>query len=131
MMRRRKFITLLGGAVGAWPLVVRAQDKVRRIGFLADGSRPVALAATSYGAFSRGMRELGFVEGRDFIIEWRFAEGRYELFPELAAELVRLDVDVIVLGTPAAVRPVQQATSTIPIVMATSTDRWAAVMSRA
>ena len=68
------------------------------------------------------MRELGFVEGKDFIIEWRFAEGRYALFPELAAELVRLNVDVIVVGTPAAVRPVQHATSTIPIVMGTSTD---------
>jgi ABC-type uncharacterized transport system substrate-binding protein len=96
--------------------------KVRRIGFLAGGSRPVTVNSNPYGAFPRGMRELGYVEGRDFIMEWRFAEGRFELFPDLAAELVRLNVDVIVLGTPVAVRPVQQATKTIPIVMATSTD---------
>jgi putative tryptophan/tyrosine transport system substrate-binding protein len=123
-MKRREFITLLGGAAAAWPLAARAQQpgRVWRIGFLAGGSRPIGLESTSYGAFSRGMRELGYVEGKDFIIEWRFAEGRYDLFPELAAELVRLNVDVIVLGTPAAIRPVQETTSTIPIVMATSTD---------
>ena len=110
-MRRRELISLLSGAAVAWPLAARAQDKLHRIGFLAGGTRPIELAATSYGAFSRGMRELGFVEGkRFFIIEWRFAEGRYALFPELAAELVRLNVDVIVVGTPAAVRPVQHAT---------------------
>ena len=66
---------------------------------------------------------LGSSSEQDFIIEWRFAEGRYALFPELAAELVRLNVDVIVVGTPAAVRPVQHATSNdFPIVMGTSTD---------
>jgi Mg2+-importing ATPase len=68
------------------------------------------------------MRELGYAEGKDFTIEWRFADGIYERFPGIAAELVRLKVDVIVLGTPAAVRPVQQATATIPIVMGYSTD---------
>jgi ABC-type uncharacterized transport system substrate-binding protein len=117
-MRRREFITLLGGAA-AWPIAARAQQggKVWRVGLLAGGSRPVALASSSYAGFARGMREFGYVEGKDFIIEWRFAEGRYELFPELAAELVRAKVDVIVLGTGLAVFPTQQATSTIPIVM--------------
>ena len=68
------------------------------------------------------MSDLGYVEGKDFTIEWRFAEGRYERFADFAAEMVRLNVDVIVLGTPAAVRAVQRATSTIPIVMGYSTD---------
>ena len=68
------------------------------------------------------MRELGYVEGKDFAMEWRFAEGRYDLFSPLAAELVRIPVDVIVAGPPTAVKPVQQATSTIPIVMGSSTD---------
>jgi putative ABC transport system substrate-binding protein len=68
------------------------------------------------------MRELGYVEGKDFITEWRSAEGRYERFPELAAELVQLKVDVIVVPVTAAIRPMQQATDKIPIVMAYSTD---------
>jgi putative tryptophan/tyrosine transport system substrate-binding protein len=121
---RRQFISALGGAATVWSLAADAQQagKVWRIGFLAGGSRPVLLESTPLGAFSRGMRELGYAEREDFIIEWRFAEGRYELFPDLAAELVRLNVDVIVLGTPAAIPAAQRATSTIPIVMATSTD---------
>jgi putative ABC transport system substrate-binding protein len=68
------------------------------------------------------MRELGYVEGKDFIIEWRSVEGRYERFPELAAELVRLKVDVFVTGVTAALPALKQTTSTIPIVMAYSTD---------
>jgi putative ABC transport system substrate-binding protein len=123
-MKRRQFITLIGGAAAAWPIAARAQQpgKVWRIGFLAGGSRPVPVDSNPYGGFPRGMRELGYVEGRDFTIEWRFAEGRFDLFPDLAAELVRLNVDVIVLGTPTAVPAVRQATSTIPIVMGDSID---------
>jgi len=68
------------------------------------------------------MSELGLLEGKDFVIEWRFAEGRSELFPGLAAELVRAQVDIVVAGTSVSVRPVQQASSTLPIVMAHSTD---------
>jgi putative ABC transport system substrate-binding protein len=68
------------------------------------------------------MQELGYVEGKDFVVEWRSAEGRYERLPEVAAELVRLNVDIIVTGVTAAIRPLQQATSTIPIVMAYSVD---------
>jgi putative tryptophan/tyrosine transport system substrate-binding protein len=122
-MRRRDFITLLGGAA-AWPRAARAQQpaKAWRIGFLAGGSRPIPVDSNPYGSFSRGMRELGYIEGHDFTIEWRFAEGRVDAFPDLAGELVRLKVDVIVLGTPGAVPAVQRATSTIPIVMGDSTD---------
>jgi putative tryptophan/tyrosine transport system substrate-binding protein len=75
-----------------------------------------------FGWISPGMRELGHVEGKDFTIEWRFADGSYERFPHIATELVKLKVDVIVLATPVAIRPVQQATATIPIVMVYSTD---------
>jgi putative ABC transport system substrate-binding protein len=122
-MRRREFITGIGAAV-VWPLHVSAQTpgKIWRIGFLAGSSRESVMQTGLASAFVQGMGELGYTEGKNFLIEWRFAEGRYDTFPKLAAELVGLKVDVIVLGTPAAVRPVQQATNTIPIVMAYSVD---------
>jgi len=114
---------LVGGAV-TWPLAARAQQpgRVWRIGFLAGGTRPTNLEGTTYGEFLRGMRELGYAENKDFIVEWRFAEGRLELLPTLAEELVRSNVDVVVVGLTAAIATVQRATSTIPIVMAISVD---------
>jgi putative ABC transport system substrate-binding protein len=122
-MRRREFITLVGGSA-AWPFAARAQQsgKVWRIGFLAGGVRPAKMEGSVYSGFLRGMRELGYAENRDFIVEWRFAEGRYELFSTLADELVRSNVDVIVVGATAAIPFVVRATSTIPIVMAVSVD---------
>jgi len=121
-MRRRAFITLLGGAAAAWPLAARAQQagKVWRIGVLSGASRETAF--TNYEGFLQGMRELGYVEGRDFVMEYRFAEGQYERFPDFAAELVRLNVDVILVGATSAIRMLQRATTTIPIVLAYSTD---------
>jgi putative ABC transport system substrate-binding protein len=121
-MRRREFIALLGSSAVAWPFAARAQQaaKTRRIGWLSAVSRTAY--ATRYAGFLQGMRELGYIEGKDFITEWRSAEERYERFPELATELVRLKVDIIVVPVTAAIRPMQQATSTIPIVMAYSTD---------
>jgi putative ABC transport system substrate-binding protein len=121
-MNRRAFITLLGAAAAAWPLPLRAQQrgKMWRVGFIGGASHATAFDIVA--GFVQGMRELGYVEGKDLTIEWRFADGNYERFPEIAAEFVRLKVDAIVLGTPAAIRPVQQATTTIPIVMAYSTD---------
>jgi putative ABC transport system substrate-binding protein len=123
-MRRREVITLLGGAAAAWPLAARAQQvrKVWRIGFLAGAMRPTQLGSSVYAGFLRGMRELGYVEGQDFVMEWRFAEGRFELFPELAAEFVQLNADVIVLGSTNAVPAAQRATATIPIVMGNCID---------
>jgi putative ABC transport system substrate-binding protein len=122
-MKRRAFITLLGGAV-AWPLAVRAQQagRTRRIGFLTSSSPVVSIESSYHAGLLRGMRELGYVVGKDFIVEWRFAEGKLERFAEFAAELVRLNIDVFVLGTPTAVPAVRQATSSIPIVMGFSTD---------
>src|SRR5262249_50065703 len=120
-MHRRSFLTLLGGAsAAAWPLAARAQQprKVWRIGVLVGGVRPAQLGLSVYGGFLRGMRELGYVEGRDFVMEWRFAETRAELFFELAAELVQANVDVIVLGAGVTVPAAQRASTTIPIVMA-------------
>jgi putative ABC transport system substrate-binding protein len=123
-MRRREFITLLGRAAVAWPLAARAQQpgKVWRIGVLSGRLRPSSIDSSPLGGFTQGMRELGYIEGRDFVIEWRFAEGRYELISALAAELVRLNVDVIVPVIPAAVHPLQGMTTTIPIIMGTSID---------
>jgi len=123
-MKRRDFVTLLGGAAAAWPLVARAQQtgKVWRIGFLSAAPR-AGLGSGLYAGFQRGMRELGYVEGQDFVSEWRSADdAKYERFPELAAELVRLKMDVLISGLTPGVRALQQATSTIPIVIAYSID---------
>ena len=122
-MRRREFIGLLGGAT-AWPLVARAQQpaKVPRIGFLATASFDTPEFREARDPFLQGMRELGYVEGQNFIVEYRSAEGRQERFASLAIDLVRINVDLIVaLATPHA-RAAQQATRTIPIVVPVMSD---------
>jgi len=121
-VKRREFITLLGGAA-AWPLAARTQQagKVWRIGFLSSQPR-ATFGASLYAGFERGMRELGYVEGKDFVSEWRSADSKYERLPELAVELVRLKMDVIVSALTAGVRALQQATDTIPIVIVGATD---------
>ena len=96
------------------------QKKVARIGFLSATS-PSSLSARAE-AFRQGLRELGYVEGQNIVIEWRFAEAKLDQIPHNAAELVRLKVDVIVTDGPAATRPAKEATSTIPIVMAQESD---------
>ena len=90
-MRRRDFIGLLGSMTAAWPLTAHAQNKVARLGFLGVAS------ATGFQteALRAGLREFGYVEGNNIVIEYRFAEGRYERLPELAAELVGRKVNVI------------------------------------
>src|SRR5262245_17526341 len=100
-MRRREFITLLGGAA-AWPAVARAQQpKLPIVGFIGSGTP--ANQGLSSSAFAQRLRELGWVEGRTFALEYRWAEGRSERYAEFAAEFVRLKVDVIfTTGTPAA-----------------------------
>ena len=118
-MRRREFVIGLGYAAAAWPLATRAQQagKIYRIGILEP--IPAAQNAANLDALRKGLRDLGYVEGRNLIIEYRSADGRAERFPDLASELVRLKVDLIVTrGTPAA-QAVQNATGTIPVIMAT------------
>jgi putative tryptophan/tyrosine transport system substrate-binding protein len=119
-VKRREFITLLGGAA-AWPLAARAQQagKLPTIGLLSSGTR--ATWALWWAAFVQRLRELGWTEGRTVAIEYRWAEGRSERFAEIAAEFSRLKVDVIVtVGT--AVLAAKQATSDIPIVFALAAD---------
>ena len=94
--------------------------KVSRIGYLTAGSPSTNAARTE--AFRHGLRELGYIEGKNIVIEWRYAEGKFDRLPALAAELVRLKVDVIVTGGGPATRVAKQATSTIPIVMANDPD---------
>jgi putative ABC transport system substrate-binding protein len=114
-IRRREFITLVTSAA-AWPLAAGAQQKVWRIGVLETVSE--ALSAPNFNAFRRGLRELGYIEGQNYVVEYRSADGRTERFADLAAELVGLRVDIIVTrGTPAA-RAAKEATTNIPVVMA-------------
>ncbi len=120
-MQRREFITLLGGAV-AWPDVVFAQrtERVARIGCLVSGSQD------SHGqfvnAFRQALGQLGYVEGRDFMLDLRWAEGRVERLPALADELARLAPDVVVTAIAAAAIAAKQAMPTIPIVSASLSD---------
>jgi ABC-type uncharacterized transport system substrate-binding protein len=103
-------------------VTVEAQQpkKVPRIGFLTAASSSAFAARTE--AFRQGLRELGYVEGKNIVIEWRYAEGKLDRLPAFAADLVRLKVDVIVTGGPVTTRAAKEATSTIPIVMAQDTD---------
>jgi putative tryptophan/tyrosine transport system substrate-binding protein len=121
---RRKLIVALGAGALAAPFssIAQQQRKIWRIGFLSARRRPVSLDTGDYGAFPTGMRDLGYVEGKNLVIEWRFADGKYEGLPNLAAELVRLKVDVIVAAGPPVIIVAQKATTTIPIVIVTSID---------
>jgi ABC-type uncharacterized transport system substrate-binding protein len=120
-MRRREFMGLIGGAM-TWPFVARAQQpgKLPTIGFL--GAATPSAASQWVAAFAQRLRELGWTEGRTVVIEYRWAEGRSERFAEIAAEFVRLKVDVIVTWGTASVVAAKQATSVIPIVFAAAGD---------
>jgi putative ABC transport system substrate-binding protein len=116
-LRRRDFITLLGGTA-TWPLAARAQQaaKVPRMGYLAAGSPPAS------PAFWQGMRDLGYVEGHNILVEYRWAQGKPERLPDLAAELIRLKVEVIfAFGTQAALAAQSVATTT-PVIFVTHAD---------
>ena len=121
-MKRRHFIKLVGGMAMACPFVLHAQPlaRVARIGFLGSASAPGS--AKSVEALRTGLRDLGYVEGKNIVTEFRWAEGRYDRLSALVTELIRLKVDLIVThGTPGT-RAAKKATSTIPIVMAISGD---------
>jgi ABC-type uncharacterized transport system substrate-binding protein len=121
-MRRREFITLVGGAAVTWPLAARAQQarKVPTVGFLGQ-STPLGESERA-AAFAQRLRELGWVEGRTIAIEYRWAAGRNERLAEIAAEFVQLKMDVIVAGGTPPVLAAMQATSIIPIVFASAGD---------
>ena len=121
-MRRREFITLLGGAATAWPLAARAQQppKLPTIGFLGQ-STPV-IESRRLAAFLKRLRELGWIEGRTVAIEYRWAEGRSERAAEIAAEFVRLNVDLIFAGGTEQVLAAKKATAVIPIVFPVAAD---------
>src|SRR5262249_52942277 len=112
-LRRREFIALIGGAAVAWPMATGAQQPVRvkRIGLMANLQlRPIE-------SFRNRLRELGYIEGQNLIVEYRFAEGREERYSDFAAELVALPVDLIVTWVTPAAFAAKRATTTIPIVL--------------
>ena len=117
-MRRRAFITLAGGVAAAWPLAARAQQagKIARIGFL--GAASASAYARQVEGFRLGLHDLGYIEGTNTVIAYRWAEGNYARLPELAADLIRSNVDVIVTHGAPATLAAKQATVTVPIVMA-------------
>jgi putative ABC transport system substrate-binding protein len=120
-MNRREFVQLLGGAAVVWPFAARAQQKAMPvIGFL--GSRSPGESASLVAALRQGLGETGYVERQNLAIEYCWAEGQYDRLPELAADLVRRNVDAIVAGGAPATRAAKDATSTIPIVFNTGTD---------
>jgi putative ABC transport system substrate-binding protein len=120
-MRRREFITIVGGAA-VWPLVARAQQptKIARIGIL--GLASAAGAAPYVDAVRSGLRDLGYIEGKNLIIEYRFGDGKYDRLSELADQLVHLNVDILVTFAAPGTQAAKSATVTIPIVMAVTAD---------
>src|SRR5262245_49620779 len=120
--RRRFLATLLGGAAAAWPLAARAQQQTKsaRIGIL--GLASAAAAAPYVDAVRAGLHDLGYVEGKNLIIDYRFSDGNYDRLPNLATQLVRLNVDVLVTFAAPGTQAAKSATSTIPIVMAVTAD---------
>ena len=120
-MKRREFITLLGGAAAAWPLAARAQQsgKLPTIGFLASGTP--ATNGQWVAAFVQRMRELGWADGRTVVLEIRWANGRPERFAEIAAEFIRMRADAIVSPGGSAYA-LKQATQIIPIIFAAAND---------
>ena len=122
MKRRRLLVSLAAGAIAPLASLAQAPGKVWRVGFLSVRHLDFVDSDSYYGPFTQGMRELGYVVGKNLVIEWRSAEGDASRLPELATELVRLKLDILVTaGTPASLAA-QKATTTIPIVMISVAD---------
>jgi putative ABC transport system substrate-binding protein len=114
-VRRRAFITLIAGATAVWPLVARAATS-RRLAILLTTSAQTAKALGTLDAIIQGLKEHGWIEGQNFTFEYRFADGKMDALPKLAAELVRLRVDAIVTDSTPAIQALKNATQTVPIV---------------
>jgi putative ABC transport system substrate-binding protein len=129
-MKRRAFIAALGAAV-AWPLAARGQQasKIYRMGILYAGVEPIR--SNILAPFVDALRELGWIEGKNFVYEIRFADNQIDRLPDLAAELARLNVDLIVTMGTLAPLAAKRATSSIPIVMTSAGDHWEADLSPA
>ena len=123
-MKRREFITLLGGAAATWPLVARAQqsERMRRVGLLQGLAADDPEWQRRFGALKQGLQDWGWTEGQNITFEGRFAAGKPERLPALAAELVKANVDVIVTNAAQPIEAARKASSTIPIVMASVGD---------
>jgi putative tryptophan/tyrosine transport system substrate-binding protein len=121
-MKRREFITLVGGAAAAWPLEARAQKPPVRIGYLASGSGTSPIGIDRVAAIKEGLRDQGLIEGRDFILDTRFAAGEYDRFPDLARELAQAGAAIIVTNTVVSVRAAQKLAPPLPIVMVPIND---------
>src|SRR5215208_2516929 len=116
----RSFVGLIAVLLSASVRITEAQQPIPRIAYLGGSSS--SASSTRVDSFRQGLRELGYVEGKNIVIEWRYADGKSDRLPGLAAELVRLKVDIIVSAAPPTTRAAKQATATIPIVMAFDDD---------
>src|SRR5437588_55109 len=117
MNRRDTVLVLLAFGAAPRAALTQQQGKVRRVGFLGVRSRSTASNPDAYyDAFVQGMSELGYVEGKNLVIEWRFADGKYERLPRLAAELVKMNVEVVVTHSTTGSLALHRATTTTPIV---------------
>src|SRR5262245_19244973 len=121
MIRRREFMSLLGGAAAAWPLAAHAQQPAMSVvGFLGAGAR--GPLREQIAAFQEGLKESGYVEGQNVAVDYRFAEGQFDRFPALASDLVRRQVAVLFVATDGGALAAKEATSTIPIVFSVGDD---------
>jgi putative ABC transport system substrate-binding protein len=120
-MKRREFITLLGGAAAAWPLAARAQQPAMPVvGFMVGGSR--AALRDEIAAFEAGLKEIGFIEGQNLTLEYRFAEGQFDRFPAFASDLIQRQVSILVVSSPQGALAAKQATTVVPIVFSVGAD---------